>query len=71
MNRYDNMLELDQNESYLIPKCQIHNCRTKVAISTSRKYPQTIGFYCGKCNQEYIDAITEMEIRRCPDHPHE
>jgi|MGYP005825907505 hypothetical protein len=63
------MIELDQNESYLIPKCQIHGNRTKVAISTSKRYPQTIGFYCDKCNQEFIDSITDLEIRRCPDHP--
>ena len=71
VDRYDNMLELDQNESYLIPKCVIHNCRTKVAISTSKRYPQTIGFYCDKCNAEFIESITKMEIDRCPDHPHE
>lgn len=63
------MIELDQNENYLIPKCQIHGNRTKVAISTSKRYPQTIGFYCDKCNQEFIDSITDLEIRRCPDHP--
>ena len=67
MDRFD--IELDQNESYLIPKCKIHKCRTKVAISTSKRYPQTIGFYCNQCNQEFIDSITQNEISRCPDHP--
>ena len=51
------MIELDQNECYLVPKCEIHNRRTKVAISTSKRYPQSIGFFCEKCNAEFLEAI--------------
>ena len=51
------MIELDQNECYLVPKCKIHNRRTKVAISTSKRYPQSIGFFCEKCNAEFLEAI--------------
>ena len=53
------MIELEQNGSYLVPKCEIHKCRTKVAISTSKRYPQTIGFFCDRCNDELLERLIQ------------
>jgi hypothetical protein len=51
-------VSLNPNKEYLIPKCEVHGTRTKVCVSTSKRYPQTLGFYCTKCNDELLEKIS-------------
>ena len=44
---------LDLEIEYKIPKCKKHKSYCKVATS----FTGSLGFYCNKCNDEWIDAI--------------
>jgi len=40
-----------------VPKCPKHKTYCEIAISTSKRYPKTYGFYCNKCQDEWITAF--------------
>ena len=40
-----------------VPKCPKHKRYCEIAISTSRKYPKTYGFYCDKCQDDWVKAF--------------
>ena len=44
---------LDTEIEYKIPKCKKHKSYCKVATS----FRGTLGFYCDKCQDEFIDTI--------------
>ena len=42
---------------YHVPKCPKHKTYCEIAISTSKRYPKTYGFYCNKCQDEWVRAF--------------
>jgi len=42
---------------FKVPKCPKHKSYCELAISTGKRYPKTYGFYCNKCQDEWVVAM--------------
>ena len=55
-------------KEYNVPKCFKHKSYYKIVISTGKKYPRTYGFYCEKCNDDFLKAMKkELNLRGVPN----
>tara|TARA_Y100000310_G_scaffold155325_1_gene154808 strand:+ start:668 stop:880 length:213 start_codon:yes stop_codon:yes gene_type:complete len=59
---YPGKTVLKFDEEYLVPKCPKHKRYMKICHSTSKRYPQTLGFYCEKCGDDLVEIIKAEEI---------